>query len=97
MSEGHGTVEVATEELVQFKQYVRFVSRNSETNRQRFYLLSWQVSLQGDIALVCTWGRLGTQGRSRVIVFPANMPVETRLERLIKRRLIRGYSVTEWY
>ena len=55
------------EELVRFQHYVRFVSLNPAKNRARFYLLSWQISLEGDTALVCTWGRLGTQGRSRVV------------------------------
>ena len=96
MSEGQGTQAVSIEEVAQFEHYVRFESRDPAKNRQRFYLLSWQVSLEGDMALICTWGRMGRPGHSRVILFPTDAPVEPRLERLIKRRLKRGYHVTEW-
>jgi len=96
MNEGPAAVEALAEELAQFAQYIRFVSRDPANNRQRFYLLSWQRSLGGETALVCTWGRLGTQGRSRCIFFPDQLTVTTKLVRLIKRRLHRGYQVSAW-
>lgn len=90
-------MEITAEQVVQFEQYVRFVSCNPQQNRQRFYLLTWQRSLIGELTLMCTWGRLGTLGRSRVIRFPDSSPVVTSLQRLIRRRrLRRGYHVTEW-
>ncbi len=95
MNAGRGTEEIAVEELARFKHDVRFVSRDSTKNRERFYLLRWQGSLHGDTALVCTWGRIGTQGRSRILCFES-APDMTRLERLMRRRLQRGYHVTEW-
>ena len=96
MSEGQGPAEVAPEELARFQHYLRFVSRDPAKNRARFYLFSWQVSLDGETALVCTWGRLGTQGRTRFIFFPERAAAETSLARLIRRRLKRGYQVSEW-
>ncbi len=96
MSEGRGTREPAAEQIAHFTQYVRFVSCNPEQNRQRFYLLSWQQSLHGELVLVCSWGRLGTLGRSRSIRFPDGSPVVVSLQRLIRRRLRRGYQVIEW-
>ncbi len=96
MREGRGTMEVAAEQIARFEQYVRFVSCDPEQNRQRFYLLCWQRSLHGECILVSTWGRLGTLGRSRVIRFPERLPVETSLQRLIRRRLRRGYQIIEW-
>ena len=75
---------------------MHFVSLDPAKNRARFYLLSWQVALTGDIALVCRWGRLGTQGRTRILFFPDRSAIEPKLERLIKRRLRRGYHVQEW-
>ena len=53
--------------------------------------------LDGDIALVCSWGRLGTHGRSRTIVYPERAQVQDKLGRLIKRRLTHGYQVTAWH
>ncbi len=95
MSEGRGTMEIAAEQVAQFEHYVRLVSYAPEHNRHRFYLFSWQRSLYGELVLVCTWGRMGTLGRSRSICFPEGLPV-MNLERLINRRLQRGYYVTEW-
>ncbi len=89
-------MEIAAEQVIQFEHYVRLVSCAPEHNRQRFYLFSWQRSLYGERVLVCTWGRIGTLGRSRSICFPEGSPVVASLERLIKRRLQRGYQVTEW-
>ncbi len=97
MNEGPAAVEALAEELAHFVQYIRFVSRDPANNRQRFYLLSWQRSLGGETALVCTWGRQGTQGRSRFIFFPDQISVTTKLVRLIKRRLNRGYQVNAWH
>ena len=95
MREDQGTEELSPEELAQFEQYIRFISQDAAKNRQRFYLLSWQPMLDGDRALVCSWGRLRTQGRSRTIFYPDSAQVQEKLVRLIKRRLRRGYQVTE--
>ncbi len=89
-------MEITAEQVAQFEHYVRFVSCDPAQNRQRFYLLSWQRSLDGESVLMCTWGRLGTLGRSRIIHFPESSSVGTSLQRLIKRRLQRGYHVIEW-
>ena len=96
MSEGRGSEEVPVEELAQFQYYLRFVSLDPAKYRARFYLLSWQASLLGETALVCRWGRLGTQGRSRVIIIPDGAEVQPKIERLIKRRFQHGYQVAEW-
>ena len=47
MSEHHESEENSAEELAQFEQYVRFVSQDAAKNRQRFYLLAWQSTLDG--------------------------------------------------
>jgi len=46
--------DISTETLVQFAHYIRFVSRDPAKNRSRFYLLSWQPTLDGSAALVCS-------------------------------------------
>ncbi len=87
---------IPAEALAQFHHYVRFVSQDMAKNRQRFYLLSWQPTLEGDTALVCTWGRLGTQGRSRTLCYPERAQVQAKLVRLIPWRLPRGYQLAAW-
>ena len=70
------------------------MSLDPAKNHTRFYRLSWQVSLEDDTALVCTWGRLSTQGRTRVICFlKKRSKAERKRERLIQRRFHRGYAV----
>ena len=88
-------MEITVEQVIQFEHYVRLVSCTPEHNRQRFYLFSWHPSLYGERVLVCTWGRIGTLGRSRSICFPDGSST-TSLERLVNRQLKRGYQVTEW-
>ncbi len=96
MGEGQAAEAIPIAELAQFQHFVQFVSLDPAKNRARFYLLSWQASLIGDTTLVCRWGRLGTHGRTRVIVVPEGAVVQATIERLIKRRLRRGYHVHAW-
>ena len=97
MSEHQESEETSAEELAQFEQYIRFISCDPVKNRQRFYLLTWQPMLDGDTALVCSWGRLGTYGRSKTIFPSDHAQGQETLVRLIKRRLQRGYRVTAWH
>jgi predicted DNA-binding WGR domain protein len=83
--------------LVQFTDYIRFVSRDPTKNRNRFYLLSWQPTLDGSAALVCTWGRLGTAGRSRILCSADQPHAQDTITRIIRRRLQRGYQIVEWH
>ena len=96
MGKGQQAEVIPIEDLAQFQHFVHFVSLDPAKNRARFYLLSWQASLLGDTALVCRWGRLGTQGRSRVIIIPDGAEVQPKIERLIKRRFQHGYQVAGW-
>ena len=84
-------------DLAQFEQDMSRVSRDLARNRRRFYLLSWQPILDGDVALVCSWGRPETHGRSRTIFYPDRAVVQDKLVGLIKRRLQHGYGVTAWH
>ncbi len=97
MGDSREAEEVLVAELSQFQHYLCFVSLDPAKNRARFYHLSWQVSLEGATALVCRWGRLGTQGKTRIIFFPEGAEVQANIEQLIKRRFQRGYQVVEWH
>ncbi len=96
MSDVQQPEDIPIEVLVQFSHYIRFVSRDPAENRNRFYLLSWQQTLDGSAALVCTWGRLGTQGRSRILCAADQLDAQDIVARIIRRRLQRGYQVIEW-
>ncbi len=96
MSKEQAPEEIPPETLVQFAHFIRFVSLDPTKNRNRFYLLSWQPTLDGSAALVCTWGRLGTHGRSRLLCAADQPHAQDIVTRIIRRRVQRGYQVTEW-
>ena len=87
----------AIEELARFRGRVRFVSVDPERNRARFYTLTWQPALWGGGAIVRTWGRLGGPGRAMTAFYPDRASAQASVERLIRRRLRRGYRVVEWW
>lgn len=61
-------------------------------NMARFYLLSLQNTLFGEVSLIRQWGRIGGEGQKKVETFASEddaARVWARLER-IKRR--RGYA-----
>ncbi len=87
---------MSTEEATRFTCYVRFVSIDPERDRARFYALTWQPTLWGGGALVRHWGRLPGPGRSLVQLYPDRASAQAEIERLIARRLRRGYQATSW-
>jgi predicted DNA-binding WGR domain protein len=60
-------------------------------NMARFYALAIEPSLFGDVALVRCWGRIGTKGRSRVMLFADAEAARRQLARLIAAKERRGY------
>ena len=69
---------------------------NPEYNRARFYRLPVQPTLWGEIALVQTWGRLGTAGRVRVTIYSARTDAHAAVVQIIRHRLRHGHEVVAW-
>jgi predicted DNA-binding WGR domain protein len=67
------------------------VSVDPAKNRYRFYRISHQRTLWDEEVLVQTWGRIGTDGRSRLCFLEAGEQVETAVAKLLRRRLQHGY------
>ena len=88
--------DVPIEQIAQFTDYIRLVSRDPAKNRNRFYSLSWQPTLDGSTVLVGTWGRMHTHGRSRILCTADQPNTHDIVARIIRRRLQRGYEVAEW-
>ena len=82
--------------VVHFKAYAHLVSVDPDKNRCRFYTLTWQPSLFGGLALVRSWGRIGTSGRWRAIFFADQESAQKTVEEILKRRLGHGYAVVRW-
>lgn len=64
-------------------------------NRFRYYVLSIDETLFGDIALVREWGRIGTNGRRRLDLFDDRVRAISTLEQWLERKRRRGYEVVE--
>lgn len=68
--------------------------RDQAQNMARFYVLTIEPTLFGDVALVREWGRLGTQGRRRLDLFREHAKASEALETWLSRKIRRGYPVT---
>lgn len=60
-------------------------------NMARFYSLSLEPTLFGEVAVLRHWGRIGTRGRQALNLFPTVAEAETALARQIERRRKRSY------
>lgn len=60
-------------------------------NMARFYRLSLEPSLFGDVALVREWGRIGTRGRIRVDLFPRIDEACKAFATIARSKRQRGY------
>ncbi len=78
-----------------FQSHARFISINQHQNRHRFYVLSWQPGLFGGGALLRSWGRIGTKGRSLLAFYEDRSAAQAAAERIIRRRLRHGYRVID--
>ena len=85
------------EVLTQFQVHIRFASSDPAVNRARWYHLQWQPTLWGELALIQTWGRIGTTGgHRRVRVYADRTAAHDALIRIIRHRLRHGYQITAW-
>lgn len=60
-------------------------------NMARFYAVTLQPTLFGEVALVREWGRIGSPGRVKVSSYPSRSHAESALERLKTSKRKRGY------
>ena len=87
--------EKPAEDVARFRVYARLVSVDHAGNRHRFYSLSWQPTLWGGGALIRTWGRIGTRGRTLETFHEDRAGAQELIEQLVKRRFRRGCRVVD--
>lgn len=78
-----------------FRAFARFVSIDPARNRFRYYSLSWQPTLWGGGAVMRTWGRIGTRGRTLETFYDDRTSAQKLIDQLVRRRLQHGYSVVD--
>jgi predicted DNA-binding WGR domain protein len=66
-----------------------------ERNMARFYAMDLERSLFGHFVLVRRWGRIGSRGRLKSDWFDDPDTARMSLDRLLERKLRRGYSRVE--
>jgi predicted DNA-binding WGR domain protein len=64
-------------------------------NRFRFFVLELRPQPDGRHELARRWGRIGTEGRRAIELVGDLSDVTAAFDRLLKRRLARGYRVVE--
>jgi predicted DNA-binding WGR domain protein len=74
---------------------VCLVSIDPAKNRYRRYRITWQPTLWGEGALVRSWGRRGSIGRSQRTVYPDQASAQQAFQRLLRLRLRHGYHVLQ--
>jgi predicted DNA-binding WGR domain protein len=60
-------------------------------NMARFYVISVQPTLFGELSLIRNWGRIGAAGRSKIETFPDMEGLTRATMRLERRKRRRGY------
>ena len=58
----------------------------------RFYMLSLEPALFGEVAVLRHWGRIGTRGRQALTLYPTLAEAEMSLARQAALRRKRGYA-----
>jgi predicted DNA-binding WGR domain protein len=64
-------------------------------NMRRFYALSTQPTLFGEMSLIRNWGRIGTSGKTIVQTFDGRAEAIEALVRLERAKRRRGYAVMD--
>ena len=61
-------------------------------NMRRFYELSFQPTLFGDMAVIRHWGRIGAAGQSKETWFADVSHATVIAERIVQQKRRRGYT-----
>lgn len=64
-------------------------------NMRRFYSLSTQPTLFGEMSLIRNWGRIGTTGKTMVQTFDGGAEAVEAFGRLERAKRRRGYAAAD--
>ena len=65
--------------------------RDATRNMARFYALSIEPTLFGDVCLTRRWGRIGTRGQMRTMSFSHENEALAQFVRIQRQKASRGY------
>jgi predicted DNA-binding WGR domain protein len=79
-------------QIMDHVRHPRFLRRTEPAkNMARFYALSIEPSLFGELLLIRHWGRIGSHGRLMIEAFPTSDAATAALSKLADRKHKRGY------
>lgn len=58
---------------------------------RRFYMLSIQPTLFGEVSLIRNWGRIGAAGQTMVETFDRPLDAKAAFLRIERQKIRRGY------
>jgi predicted DNA-binding WGR domain protein len=64
---------------------------NPALNMRRFYALSVEKDLFGEVCLVRAWGRIGKAGRVAIEPHPTEEAADKELRRVVSLKVRKGY------
>ena len=70
---------------------LRMTRNDVSRNMARFYFLSLQPTLFGEVMLIRNWGRIGTAGQTRFETFSEEEAASVALHRLRCQKMKKGY------
>ena len=65
--------------------------RDTARNMARFYALSIEPTLFGDVCLVRRWGRIGTRGQMKAMSFASEDEAMALFAKIQRQKARRGY------
>ena len=65
--------------------------RDTTRNMARFYALSIEPTLFGDVCLTRRWGRIGTRGQMRTMSFSHEEEALAQFAKIQRQKASRGY------
>ncbi len=65
---------------------------DASQNMRRFYMLAIQPTLFGGASVIRNWGRIGTNGQSKMETFDGEEEAAAASDRLERSKRRRGYS-----
>ncbi len=65
--------------------------RDAARNMARFYALSIEPTLFGDVCLTRRWGRIGTRGQMKAMSFAGEEEALAQFARIQRQKASRGY------
>jgi predicted DNA-binding WGR domain protein len=76
-----------------FQTYMQRIE--PEHNMRRFYHLSIQQNLFGEVSLMRNWGRIGSAGQVKIQTFAGEDDAHARFTQLFRAKCRRGYRALD--